>query len=381
MNSQPSDDSFVSVDFVEPLYVEIPSGIDLHSVSFPFSDIKRFSAFNIKGIAHLKLKLAYESLEFTSEHTFRQIHDFLSRHESEVAKNDFKFGLFNRFSKITKALRSTFSPEPEYRYEEAQISLNDVFTDMGTFQLVHDNPNYSRQSLDSSRWNELCRDGRVKNVKELKDIIYCGGIDAELRPTVWKYLLGYYSFDATDEELEITIAKKKEEYFFLRKQTPLVEHAHRISRDITRTDRDVEFYKPNSTNITSTVGNEKQADFEIESTQIDNGNLISIGNILEAYSVYDPEIGYVQGMSDLLSPVYFLMRDECDAFWCFVGMMKEMRDNFKENSVKIQNQLDALSTLVKKFDPNLDSLFSKPYSNQRLFRMQSHVLLLSFLAP
>ena len=32
--------------------------------------------------------------------------------------------------------------------------------------------------------------------------------------------------------------------------------------------------------------------------------------------------GYVQGMSDLLSPILFVMDDEADAFWCFVGFME-----------------------------------------------------------
>ena len=33
-------------------------------------------------------------------------------------------------------------------------------------------------------------------------------------------------------------------------------------------------------------------------------------------------LGYVQGMSDLLSPILFVMDDEADAFWCFVGLME-----------------------------------------------------------
>lgn len=34
--------------------------------------------------------------------------------------------------------------------------------------------------------------------------------------------------------------------------------------------------------------------------------------------------GYVQGMSDLLSPVLFVMENEVDAFWCFVSFMDQM---------------------------------------------------------
>jgi len=35
-------------------------------------------------------------------------------------------------------------------------------------------------------------------------------------------------------------------------------------------------------------------------------------------------IGYVQGMSDLLTPLFVVMRDEVTAFWAFVGFMDRM---------------------------------------------------------
>ena len=34
--------------------------------------------------------------------------------------------------------------------------------------------------------------------------------------------------------------------------------------------------------------------------------------------------GYVQGMSDLLSPILVVMENEVDAFWCFAGIMERM---------------------------------------------------------
>lgn len=35
-------------------------------------------------------------------------------------------------------------------------------------------------------------------------------------------------------------------------------------------------------------------------------------------------VGYVQGMSDLLSPVLVVMENEVDAFWCFAGLMERV---------------------------------------------------------
>ncbi|KAF2897872.1 hypothetical protein ILUMI_08303 [Ignelater luminosus] len=54
----------------------------------------------------------------------------------------------------------------------------------------------------------------------------------------------------------------------------------------------------------------------------DNPNLDIMKNILLNYAVYNPGLGYTQGMSDLLAPVLCELRDEVAAFWCFVGLMQ-----------------------------------------------------------
>jgi hypothetical protein len=44
------------------------------------------------------------------------------------------------------------------------------------------------------------------------------------------------------------------------------------------------------------------------------------------YHQYSPTLGYVQGMSDLLSPIYVVFEaDEASSFWAFVGWMKVIR--------------------------------------------------------
>ena len=45
-------------------------------------------------------------------------------------------------------------------------------------------------------------------------------------------------------------------------------------------------------------------------------------HVLKLYYFYYPfSVGYVQGMSDLLSPLLVVMDNEADTFWCFVGLM------------------------------------------------------------
>ena len=54
-------------------------------------------------------------------------------------------------------------------------------------------------------------------------------------------------------------------------------------------------------------------------------------NILRAYSVYDPEVGYCQGMAFIAGLLYLQMRDEETAFWTFVQIMwqKDWRSMFR----------------------------------------------------
>ncbi|XP_022737607.1 small G protein signaling modulator 2-like isoform X1 [Durio zibethinus] len=75
--------------------------------------------------------------------------------------------------------------------------------------------------------------------------------------------------------------------------------------------------------------------------------------ILEAYALYDPEIGYCQGMSDLLSPIISVIPEDYEAFWCFVGFMKKARHNFRLDEVGIRRQLNIVSKIIKCKDSHL----------------------------
>ncbi|KAL5206930.1 hypothetical protein ABZP36_035139 [Zizania latifolia] len=75
--------------------------------------------------------------------------------------------------------------------------------------------------------------------------------------------------------------------------------------------------------------------------------------LLEAYAVFDPEIGYCQGMSDLLSPIIAVMEEDDEAFWCFVGFMRKARHNFRLDEVGIRRQLKIVSQIIKRKDSHL----------------------------
>ena len=65
--------------------------------------------------------------------------------------------------------------------------------------------------------------------------------------------------------------------------------------------------------------------------------------VLFIFAKLNPGLRYVQGMNELLAPLYFHFRCDCDrdaalhaeadAFFCFMDIISEFRDNFCQQLV------------------------------------------------
>ena len=75
--------------------------------------------------------------------------------------------------------------------------------------------------------------------------------------------------------------------------------------------------------------------------------------MLLTYNEYNTTLGYVQGMSDLLAPIYAVMQDDAAAFWAFVGFMERTERNFLRDQSGMRAQLVTLDHLVQLMDPKL----------------------------
>uniref|UniRef100_A0A672LAZ7 TBC1 domain family member 17-like n=1 Tax=Sinocyclocheilus grahami TaxID=75366 RepID=A0A672LAZ7_SINGR len=64
-------------------------------------------------------------------------------------------------------------------------------------------------------------------------------------------------------------------------------------------------------------------------------------------------VSYVQGMSDLLSPLLFVTQNEVESFWCLTGFMDLVHQNFEESQEAMKQQLLQLSLLLRALDPEL----------------------------
>ncbi|KAJ2594819.1 GTPase activating protein, partial [Coemansia sp. RSA 1285] len=193
----------------------------------------------------------------------------------------------------------------------------------------------------------------------IRRAIFAGGIEEDLRPVVWKYLLGVYPWASSEKErLEIDKAKS-EEYWILKdkwvsdpelKETPdFVEQSSRIEKDVLRTDRALPLFATDSM-----YGGNDESNLNETGLPGSSATLEKMKDILMTFHYYDKAtLGYVQGMSDLLAPIYSVYQDEPTTFWAFALFMKRMRPHFLRDQSGMQNELTTMANLVEIANPQL----------------------------
>ncbi|UOH85127.1 hypothetical protein LQV05_001944 [Cryptococcus neoformans] len=143
------------------------------------------------------------------------------------------------------------------------------------------------------------------------------------------------------------------------------EEWHRIDVDCRRTDRNQPIYAVPTTATKHQELEKKENERKSEKSEWEddeeeggmaslNPHIAALRTILMTYHTFSPELGYVQGMSDLLSPIYVVFdANEGDAFWGLVGVMKMMESNFLRDQSGMKKQLSTLQQLISILDPLL----------------------------
>jgi len=120
---------------------------------------------------------------------------------------------------------------------------------------------------------------------------------------------------------------------------------HAIEKDVHRTDRHIPLFlgedipHPDPTSPFAETGT--------------NVHLEQMKDMLLTYNELNRDLGYVQGMSDLLAPIYAVQQDDAVAFWGFVGFMERMERNFLRDQSGMRLQLTTLDQLCRILDPEL----------------------------
>lgn len=103
-------------------------------------------------------------------------------------------------------------------------------------------------------------------------------------------------------------------------------------------------------------------------------NLANLTCLLMTYMMYDFDIGYVQGMSDLAGPILYVYNgDTLKSFWVFVEVMKLFRRNFELTQKTIHFQLNCLFELVKFSDPIFAQYLDEHESSNCFFAFRAIV--------
>ncbi|CAJ0640193.1 22008_t:CDS:2 [Entrophospora sp. SA101] len=105
-------------------------------------------------------------------------------------------------------------------------------------------------------------------------------------------------------------------------------------------------------------------------------------NVLKAYSLYDPLVGYCQGLGFLVGPLVMNM-NETQAFCVFVRLMEtyDMRTMFTLNMEGLQLRLYQFSALLSQILPNLHAHFHLHGVNVGMFASQWFLSLFAYSYP
>ncbi|WFC98041.1 GTPase-activating protein [Malassezia yamatoensis] len=175
------------------------------------------------------------------------------------------------------------------------------------------------ETIDWEYWGNLINNYSAiltTSPVELSKAIY-SGIPAELRGMMWQLLSS-----SKDEELEAQYAK------YLALPGP---HDRAIRRDLNRTFPAQEYFKD-----AKGVGQEQ------------------LFNVVKAYSLFDPECGYCQGMQFIVGSLLLNMPDE-EAFSTLVRLMQnyDLRGHFIPNMPSLQLRLYQFDRLMEENLPLL----------------------------
>uniref|UniRef100_A0AAQ5ZZ75 Small G protein signaling modulator 2 n=1 Tax=Amphiprion ocellaris TaxID=80972 RepID=A0AAQ5ZZ75_AMPOC len=107
---------------------------------------------------------------------------------------------------------------------------------------------------------------------------------------------------------------------------------HRIDKDVQRCDRNYYYFT--------------------------TGNLEKLRNIMCSYVWEHLEMGYVQGMCDLLAPLMVILDDECLVYSCFTQLMKRMSQNFP-NGGAMDTHFANMRSLIQILDSELFELMQQ----------------------
>ncbi|CAJ0608471.1 unnamed protein product [Cylicocyclus nassatus] len=212
----------------------------------------------------------------------------------------------------------------------------DVYAKMDRFGFVHKDANEATEEERANRrrvekeirrvnkWLAMeaaWKKGRIP--KKLEERTW-KGIPEKLRMTIWPRLLGAYDMKEARPDV----------YY------QLLMRARLVSKDIKQIDLDI------NRTYRDHISFRRRYDVKQQ----------SLLNVLAAYSMYNTEVGYCQGMSQIAA-LFLMYLDEEDTFWCIhalmVGKKHTMHGFFVPGFPKLSRFEAHFKKVLKKYRPRV----------------------------
>ncbi|KAF9105040.1 GTPase-activating protein [Mortierella sp. GBA35] len=202
------------------------------------------------------------------------------------------------------------------------------------------------EDVDWDYWGSLMHDysGAVKKNPKQLTVMIQKGVPPSLRGLIWQLVA-----QSKDAQLEATYAE-------LLKETS--SHEKQIQRDMSRTFPNHEYFQAEG------LGQE------------------SLFNVVKAYSLYDAEVGYCQGLSFVVGPLLLNMPDE-EAFCVLVKMMSsyDMRGHFTPDMNTLQLRLFQFEQLMEETVPMIHKHFLNQGIRSTMYASQWFMTLFAYKFP
>ena len=259
-----------------------------------------------------------------------------------------------------------------------------------------------------------------KNQKNLQ-IFSENGLPDEipiLRSIIWKINLGYLTIN--NEEWEKILEDKRNSYIDYKdifKEKLLEEYKlyqdydkiskeekekldkksnklllEQICKDVYRTHNQMDFFfKPTDENIilsqkelNEIMDNRRNCTMkdinDIYKINIKETHADVIVRLLFIYSTFFPDISYVQGMNEIIAPIYYIFSFdktygvetnidyiEADTFWTFNSLMNQIKDNFNHEK---DNEKMGITSRIKKLKKMLQILDLQLFEHFEKFKVE-----------
>ncbi|XP_055813167.1 rab GTPase-activating protein 22-like isoform X5 [Solanum dulcamara] len=269
------------------------------------------------------------------------------------------------------------------------------------------------KTLSERRWKAaFSKDGYLDIAGVLRRI-QRGGIHPSIKGAAWEFLLGCFDPESTFEERNQLRQQRREQYAAWKSEcqkiVPVIGSGKFITSAIVSNDgqpiasddgqpiecaTSTSNSQDNSDAMPADNGNfdKKMLQWKLSLHQIgldvvrtdrtlvfyeNEANQAKLWDVLAVYAWMDKDIGYVQGMSDICSPMIILLENEADAYWCFERAMRRLRENFKcsTDSIGVQSQLSTLAQIVKTVDPKLHQHLEELDGGEYLFAFRMLMVL------